>query len=961
MSSKILSGILAVASIAVMFVPGLQPIGILGLKISSAALISAGLAIGASLLAPKPKLSSAATNRLLATFEPNAPRAIVFGHTALATDIRYHSYTDEQTYYHQILCVASHEVEAIDQIWFDSELAWSASGGVTSKWSGYLTVSPKLVGTAGNTVSIDANWGANQRLTGCAYIHLRYKLTGNSKKAESPFSGSIPSRVTVRGKAALLPDIRETGCEADDQATWDWFSDDSGRNPALQLLFYLIGWRINDKLAVGRGIPVNRLDLDSFITAANFCDEPVSLALGGTEPRYRCDGAFSEADDPSLVIGNLCAAMNAVLRDNGGQIAAHCLMNDLAAPVAAFTEADIIEGDDWLQTPPVDEYFETVRGKYTDPSDTALYQLVDYPEVQIGEDDSRVDVFDLPCVQSASQAQRLAKTRLQRNLYRGVFTAVFNHRAWQVNLGDPVTLSHSALGWEDKLFRVASHSIGLDGRVEMALNEEHEDIYAWEEDESPAVEAAEPTAYDPLLNPFVLALYDVAGAGPQMLRDDSFISTYWALATGGFRLEWAPSRTGKATNIAFTASTDVWLYSKAPTPALMPVARDGKAVFLRIVADPSGFDEAKIVDDDGNYVVDDDDNNIVVSDVAPTFDLEVRLEWLDIDMEPISDVLLATLDPGDGIQEVVRNAIPDTGGLARFVRVKIGYPSQTGKEGSWLIYEPWLAEYQPTADNTEENQVVVVPPPMPVIAADYQGTINLDQFPKVLTPQVTRGGVSIRTEDEVSYALDNISGGGAGAVSVNDTDGSDDKGRVTITDDMTATFTFDYLVTVNGTVQPAIKFEIKVQNAAPPATGGGGGSNPDGGSFPATGSRNNTTFTEVGRVEDVVKGTGQTIFGYAPVTYDYYQVSGSGSGAIRAKWQYSVAGAESWTDFGAYVTGTAAEWFAVDFSGNPGAVTCNQSVAPSNGTYDIRLVMSADGALAGSLVLAGNTCTVELG
>ena len=41
---------------------------------------------------------------------------------------------------------------------------------------------------------------------------------------------------------------------ADDQTTWVW-DDDACRNPALALLFYLLGWRINGELAVGKGIP----------------------------------------------------------------------------------------------------------------------------------------------------------------------------------------------------------------------------------------------------------------------------------------------------------------------------------------------------------------------------------------------------------------------------------------------------------------------------------------------------------------------------------------------------------------------------------------------------------------------------------------------------------------------------------------------------------------------------------
>lgn len=512
MSKKFLRTALTVVAIGLNFVPGLGAVAALGIKIGVGALIGLGLGVASALLLkPKaPRVSPNATERLTASFDPNAPRKIAFGHTALATDVRYQTFTSDQTYYHQILCVASHTVEAIDEIWFDSEMAWSAGGGVVSKYTGYLDVTVRNPGTNVNGIAIDSVWTSTATLTGCAYLHLRFKLTGNDKKAESPFGQSIPTRVTVRGKGAFLPDVREVGVDAEDQATWDWFDDDSGRNPALQLLFYLLGWKINGVLAVGRGIPADRIDLDSFTTAANFCDEPVSLAAGGTEPRYRSDGLFSEGDPPNLVIGNLCDAMNAVIRDNGGQLALHVLHNDLATPVAAFTAADILGDDEWVQTVALDETFNVVRGQYVDPSDASLYQMVDYPEVSLSSVDGieRIDTFPLPLVQSAPQAQRLAKQRLERNLYRGSFSATFSYRAWQVNLGDPVTLSHVALGWTDKLFRVVAHSISLDGTVKMTLREENAAIYAWDADESAAVTPAAATAYNPLLNPLLGAIND---------------------------------------------------------------------------------------------------------------------------------------------------------------------------------------------------------------------------------------------------------------------------------------------------------------------------------------------------------------------------------------------------------------------------------------------------------------------
>ena len=474
---------------------------------STIATVGGAIAMGASLLVKKPKISGNATDRLHASLDPNTPRKFVLGHTAMATDIIYQTFTGaKQEFYHQILCVAAHQVQAIDEIWFDNELAWN--GTPQGRFAGYLTAQTRLVGVSGAGIPIDAGWGANHSLTGCAYIYLRFKLTGNSKKTESPFQ-SIPTRVTIRGKGALVPDVRVGGVSAADQGTWTYGAE-SGRNPALQLLWYLLGWRINGKLSVGRGIPVERIDVQSFMTAANVCDEPVALAAGGTEPRYRADGVFSEGDDPGTVISNLEAAMNGRLRDAGGKIALIIFKNDLASPVQSFTEADIIGDDLWRQTPSIDDTFNIVRGRYVDASNNSLYQLAEYPEIALPSTDGieRIDTFDLPVVQSSAQAQRLANTRLKRRQYSGAFSANVNAKGWAVTLGDVVTLSHAALGWTDKLFRVTRHGLAMNGVVPIELLEEHPSIYAWSASDAPAVEAASPAVYDPLNNPVISSIVE---------------------------------------------------------------------------------------------------------------------------------------------------------------------------------------------------------------------------------------------------------------------------------------------------------------------------------------------------------------------------------------------------------------------------------------------------------------------
>lgn len=545
--SKVLKVGLFVAAVAINVIPGVgQAVsGALGAVFSGTAigggvtafgfaaahaLVGAvtafGLGAGASLLSARPKApatSENAADRLKVSIDPRTPRKFVFGRTAMATDLRDQEIIgSDQDYVDRFIVVASHAVQAIEEIWFDDKLAWTSAGGVQGDFAGYLTVQTRLEGSAANAINISARMGSTRRYTGCAYVYFRYKLSGNTKKKTSPFQQSIPSRVTIIGKGAKVYDPRldstvpgGSGSQrADDQSTWAW-SDSASRNPALQLLWYLLGWRINGVLAVGKGIPAARINLASFITAANLCDESVALLAGGTEPRYRGDGVFSEGDPTATVIEQLKAAMNADLDDIDGQLRLVVLHNDLAPPIADFSEDDILGDFTWDQTASLDDTFNVVRGTYIDPSTNSLYQAVDYPEVRITSPDGidRIETVDLQLVQSPSQAQRLAKQRVARMLYSGTFTAEFGYRAWKVQRGDVVRLTFAPLGWTNKLFRVVDTAVQVDGRVPMTLREESADIYLWDKDEAPAVAPVAPTTYDPAKDALYTYVVNNAGAG----------------------------------------------------------------------------------------------------------------------------------------------------------------------------------------------------------------------------------------------------------------------------------------------------------------------------------------------------------------------------------------------------------------------------------------------------------------
>lgn len=580
---KVVKTVAIVVGVAALLIPGVG--AAIGLGLAGAlgagtagfvvgalqlAAIGAGLSAGAKALGlgPKPpKISPATEDRLQVSLEPRAYRKIVLGRTAAATDARYQEYTgSDQEYLNTIIDLASHKLNSIDEIWFDDKLAWTSGGGVQGEFVGYLTVTTRTEGTTANafTITGSTSWtAAHSRQVGLSYLWLRYKLTGNSKKSESPFSGGISARVTVRVAGAPMYDPRLDSTQggsgshrADDQTTWAWVSDDVGRNPALQLLWYLLGWRIQNpvtrewKLALGLGIPKERIDITSFIAAANLCDEPVALAGGGTEPRYRSDGILSEGDDPSLVYENLLATMNGSLRDAGGRLALDVLHNDLGSPVIDLGPDDVIGEFEWNQTPAIDQIYNAVRGQYVDASDAGLYQLADYPDVSIPSRDGidRPTRLALPMTQSASQAQRLAKAYLQRSQYPGTFTADFLASAWRCQVGRIVRLTFPALGFSAKLFRVVEHMIRFDGRCTMTLREEHANIYVWDAEEAAAVVAAAPIQYNPLNDPVLRTINEMDEGATRNVNRGAWSSAGVAYVPGDFVTKDGSSWTSKTTH-----------------------------------------------------------------------------------------------------------------------------------------------------------------------------------------------------------------------------------------------------------------------------------------------------------------------------------------------------------------------------------------------------------------------------
>lgn len=477
--------------------------------------LSIGLTAIGTLFRKSANLSQSMADRLNTTVVPTAPRKIVFGRTGAGADVRFfETYGSKKDRYVQVIALASHKLNAIREVYFENDLRWSAGTLVNNTKSGlgYIRAVPEGAPGNGQACGSGGYWTAASTFTGCGYIVVDYKLDNEA------WPQGIPSRITTVVEGCPLYDPRQDSTRggsgshrAEDQSTWQFTSNtiEIGRNPALALLAFLIGYRINGRLAWGMGVPISSIDLDNFRLYANVCEERVAVAGGGTVQRYTADGIVSTSDTFETVINAITAAMGSCkLTDIGGR---YCLIggyDDSLGPIQAFTADDLVGGIgsptpyNWVPAGPSRETYNVARGRFADPSQ--LYQLADWGSIETDELPDgipRVLTLDLGFVNRAETCQRIAKQFLAREAKTpGFFSAVFGPKAFAVQVGDLCTLSLPLQGWNNKLFRVQEQHEVHDMIYQMTLREESPEVYAWDKDEALVLPSnLRPPGYDPSL------------------------------------------------------------------------------------------------------------------------------------------------------------------------------------------------------------------------------------------------------------------------------------------------------------------------------------------------------------------------------------------------------------------------------------------------------------------------------
>lgn len=471
-------------------------------------------------LSPSPSFSGAGSRGLLVNSrEATAPQQIVYGEMRKGGVVTFIESTgDTNQYLHQVIVLAGHEVNSIGDIYVNDEVVTIDSNGYVTdaKWDSKIRIKKH---TGADSQSADSDLVSETSVTsdfkgeGIAYIYVRMEYD------QDVFAEGVPLfTAKVQGKKLYDPRTSTTVYSA---------------NAALCIRDYLVS-------AYGLDNSGDTNDA-YFQTAANTCDEDVTLSGGGTENRYEINGVISLDQTPSDVLGDMMTACAGTLFWGQGEW--HLKVGEYTSSIKTFT-LDDLRGPITLDTKHSRrDNFNIVRGTFNDAEQGFI--RADYPEIRsssfITDDNGVESALDLalPLTTSASMAQRLAKMTLFRGREQMTLSGDFGLEAFEVECGDIIALNMDRYGFSAKEFEVVGWKFRNDGdagdlRVGLTLRETSSAAFSWSAEESD-ITGNDSTLTDPTASLDIASL--TTSGGGRTTTDGTFINSVivsWTAPTNKF-------------------------------------------------------------------------------------------------------------------------------------------------------------------------------------------------------------------------------------------------------------------------------------------------------------------------------------------------------------------------------------------------------------------------------------------
>ena len=446
-------------------------------------------------------VASTDSSVLLNKSSNNAPIPLIYGQRKVGgTRVLMEITGVSNEYLHIVLALAEGEVNSFENIYLNDVL--STDTKFSSVLNTYTHLGSDTQAADSNLVSAVTNWTTSHQLKGTAYLYVKLKYD------QDAFAGGLPT-LTVDVKGTKVYDPRTT--------TTAW-SD----NPALCIRDYLTNTRY------GRGIDASLIDDTSFTSAANHCDELVTIG-GASKKRYTCNGVVDTSLGSMDILKNLATSCRGAVIFTGGKY--KLVIDKVGTASFTFSEDNIIGG--WtIKMGDKSNQFNRVRANFFNPDRNWQPDIAVVDSTVLRTQDNGLlleKTIELPYTTDVDRAKMITTINLNQSRQSMLCEFTATIEGMRCEVFDLVYIKHETPAWDTlngglgKIFRVVDITLQNDNEVRILALEYDATSYDFgtisTSDAAPNTNLPDTsTAKPPTAIATSESLYDTIGSGGVKVR-----------------------------------------------------------------------------------------------------------------------------------------------------------------------------------------------------------------------------------------------------------------------------------------------------------------------------------------------------------------------------------------------------------------------------------------------------------
>lgn len=380
-----------------------------------------------------------------------------------------------------VLCEG--EIEAVENVYLNDRLTTDTS--TTPTLASKVTQQTKL-GTQTQTSSTlmagFSQWTTNHKGKGIAYIVLSLLYD------RDVFASGLPT-ITADVKGKKVYDPRIASHSQTNQTTWAW-----SENPALCILDFLTN------TVYGRSIPYSDIDLNSFITSANYCDETTLTLVdssGNTlnnQKRYTCNGVVNPDEKSLDTIKKMLLSCRGTLVVSDKY---KLVIDKPETSVFTFDKSNII-GEWSIVGSGVKNFKNKIKARFRNKDNRYEEDItITTGNTFVADDNNRIleQEIVMPFTNDQQRVDLLSQHLLKQSRLRWSVSFTATLEALALEAMDVVRIKHSTVGWDSgslsdgKLFRISSVEILTEDTVKITATEYDSSVYTFDVNTPPALPA----------------------------------------------------------------------------------------------------------------------------------------------------------------------------------------------------------------------------------------------------------------------------------------------------------------------------------------------------------------------------------------------------------------------------------------------------------------------------------------